>query len=109
MYRKDYRYCLGFEDIDLIRYNIVNGKVQNMGPFIANGKFDSPSWFVIQAALFIDYFKVSVSPDFSEVVHLKRISDKRNEYIHSKKNSFDPAEIKLIIEALSNACKQIKE
>jgi DNA-binding NarL/FixJ family response regulator len=109
IYKKDYRYYLGFEDIDLIRYNVSGGTVVSNGPFIANGRLDSPSWFVIQAALFIDYFKVSVSPDFSEVVNLRRISDKRNDYIHSTKKSFDPAEVKLIIEALSNACKQIKE
>lgn len=109
IYKKDYRYYLGFEDIDLLRYNVSGGIVGSDGPFIANGRFDSPSWFVIQAALFIDYFKVSVSPDFSEVVNLKRISDKRNDYIHSTKKSFDSAEVKLIIEALNNACKQIKE
>ena len=109
IYKKDYRYYLGFEDIDLIRYNVSGGKVKSNGPFIAKNRLDSPSWFVIQAALFIDYFKVSVSPDFSEVVHLKRISELRNDYIHSTKKSFDPAEVKLIIEALSNACKQIKE
>jgi CheY-like chemotaxis protein len=109
IYKKDYRYYLGFEDIDLIRYSVSGGTVESNGPFIANGKFDSPSWFALQAALFIDYFKVSVSPYFSDVVNLKRISDKRNDYIHSTKKSFDPAEIKLIIEALNNACKQIKE
>ncbi len=109
IYKRDYRYYLGFDDIDLIRYNVSGGTVESNGPFVAKGRFDSPSWFVIQAALIIDYFKVSVSPDFSEVVHLKRISDKRNDYIHSTKKMFDPSEVKLIIEALSNACKQIKE
>lgn len=109
IYKKDYRYYLGVEDIDLIRYNVSGGTVESNGPFIANGRFDSPSWFVTQAALFIDYFKVSASPDFSEVVNLKRIADERNDYIHSEKKSFDPAEVKLIIEALNNACKQIKE
>ena len=59
--------------------------------------------------LFIDYFKVSVSPDFSEVINLKRIADKRNDYIHSTKKSFDTNEVKLILQALSNACKLIKE
>ncbi len=109
-FNKDYRYYLGFEEELLISYAVNNSKNEVIpnGEFIAKNKFDSPSWFVTLAGLFIHYFEVS-KPPFSEVVKLKRIADKRNSYIHSDKKSFDINELRLIFDTLKQACATIKE
>jgi DNA-binding NarL/FixJ family response regulator len=109
-FNKDYRYYLGFEEELLISYAVNNStnEVTSNGEFVAKNKFDSPSWFVTLAGLFIHYFEVS-KPPFSEVVKLKRIADKRNSYIHSDKKYFDINELRLIFDALKQACASIKE
>ncbi len=94
----------------LISYTVNNftNEVTRNEEFVAKNKFDSPSWFVTLAGLFIHYFEVS-KPPFSEVVKLKRIADKRNSYIHSDKKHFDINELRLIFDALKQACASIKE
>ena len=106
----DYRYYIGFEEIELNRFSIsLNlNNVEKQGGFIRNNLNDQPSWFNTIAALFIDYFEVSLSP-FNDVIKLKRIANKRNEYIHGDKLSFDKNELLMIIEALDLSTKKIKE
>jgi CheY-like chemotaxis protein len=106
----DYRYYLGFEGIELNRFSIsLNfNNIENQGCFVRNNLNDKPSWFNTISALFIDYFEVSLTP-FNDVIKLKRIANKRNEYIHGDKLSFDKNELLMIIEALDLATKKIKE
>ena len=106
----DYRYYIGFEEIELNRFSIsLNlNNIENQGGFVRNNLNDQPSWFNTIAALFIDYFEVSLSP-FNDVIKLKRIANKRNEYIHGDKLSFDKNELLMIIEALDLSTKKIKE
>jgi CheY-like chemotaxis protein len=108
--RSDYRYYLGFEETQLRRFYITanQNSVENEGGFIRNNMDDQPSWFNTIAALFIDYFEVSEMP-YNEVIKLKRISKKRNEYIHGDKLFFDQNEILMIINILVLATKKIKE
>lgn len=108
-FKKDYRYYLGFDEQDLIRYEIVSNRVISKGSFIANNKFDTPSWFITSAALFIDYFKVSTILDTVEILNLKKIAQIRNDYIHSDKKHFGSNELKLIFSSLYKACENIRE
>lgn len=108
--KSDYRYYLGFEEIQLRRFYITANQdiVNNEGSFIRNNSDDQPSWFNTIAALFIDYFEVSETP-YHEVIKLKRISKKRNEYIHGDKLFFDQNEILMIMNTLVLATEKIKE
>lgn len=108
-FKKDYRYYLGFDEQELIRYAIASKRIISNGPFIANSKFDTPSWFITSAALFIDYFKISTILDNIEIVNLKIIAQERNDYIHSDKKHFESNELKLIFDSLYKACKSIRE
>lgn len=106
---RDYRYYLGYENIPLRRYSINQELVMDEGVFVANNKYDSPSWFITIAALFIDYFGISRTGKDEMIINLSEIKDKRNGYIHSTKASFEIYELELITEAVYLSCKNIKE
>jgi len=106
----DFRFYLGYDRKVMKRYSVNwnTGRVRENGEFMLEPGERKSSWFNTMAALFADYFSVSKDPH-PHLVSLSDISRWRNGYIHEGRGSFSPAELELIMEMMSLACKQIKE
>lgn len=95
----NYKLVLGFEEVEMNRYNFNNGLVNN-GPFIRNNTNDNPSFFHSITAILIDYFEVADSEN-NVIEKIYEIKESRNDYIHNDKSNFDTSELIDII----NICK----
>lgn len=109
IYKNDYRYYIGVDEVIFCRYEVSGKILNNKGPWLANSKFDSPSWFNTLAALFVDYFGIRDAENNFEITGLKKISEMRNNYIHSIKELFSVSEVELIMNAIHCACMKIRE
>ncbi|MEM5540376.1 response regulator [Olleya sp. AS48] len=104
----DYNFILGIEEIEMNRYKFFQGEVINEGQFNRINRNDNPSWFQTLTGILIDYFSVSKNDD-REIINLNKIKDKRNYYIHGKKQSFDQNELLMIIDLMIIITKKMKE
>ncbi len=106
----DYRFYLGHDELQLKRYKFSGNfaSITHQEEFVRNNSNDSPSWFITMAGLFIDYFGVS-HPPHDAVARLKKISEKRNDYIHGDKLFFEPTELVMILSILELGTKNVKE
>ncbi len=104
----NYNFILGIEQIEMNRYRFSQGTALNQGQFIRNNRNDNPSWFQTLASILIDYFFVCEIDDRA-IFNLNKIKNKRNDYIHGKKKSFDQNELLLIIDLLIKITKEMKE
>lgn len=108
--QKEYRYSLGQPEDNLNRYsyNKHNFNIELKNEFIRNGQSDSPSFFCTLTGIIVDYFELC---DFEDnlIVKLAKITQKRNDFIHSQKEHFDKNELKIIIEIMENITKEMKE
>lgn len=101
LHQVDNHFVLGVEEIEMNRYRYFAGQIANEGKFIRNNINDSPSWFNTLTGILIDYF---YTPENDKVIKdLNKIKEKRNEYIHGHKSSFDRNELLLIL----NICELI--
>jgi CheY-like chemotaxis protein len=108
-FESDQSYYLGIDQTELNRYYVLKGELFTDGKFVPKDSWDTPSWFCSISALLIDYFKIATEPGFKEIYCLDRVAKKRNNYIHSDKNSFDINEVKMIFNLLMISCKNIRE
>jgi hypothetical protein len=60
------------------------------------------------SGLFIDYFSIC-DINGEEIINLQKVKEKRNNYIHGTKNSFDHNELFIILNLMVNATERIKE
>ena len=108
--QKEYRYSLGQLEDNLNRYsyNKHNFNIELKNEFIRNGQSDSPSFFCTLTGIIVDYFELC---DFEDnlIVKLAKITQKRNDFIHSQKEHFDQNELNKIIEIMENITKEMKE
>jgi CheY-like chemotaxis protein len=100
----DYKLVLGFEEVEMNRYNFNNGLVNN-GQFIRISINDNPSFFHSVTALLIDYFKIINSNNNIILKKIYEIKEARNDYIHGDKSNFNVIELIDII----NICKTITD
>jgi CheY-like chemotaxis protein len=107
--KKDYAFYLGLDLEILKRYSVTSNKLSAGEMFVPNDRNDRPSWFTVQAALFLDYFRISSPSSYQDVLNLKSIADKRNEFVHDKKTGFSIEDLGMIIDLLYKACGGIKE
>lgn len=108
LYELDRQFVLGIDEIEMNRYFIRYGKFENGGKFLRLNLNDDPSWFNVLAGLFIDYFSISKVND-REISDLDRIKNKRNEYIHNSKSSFDSNELLMILSLCEKITSRMRE
>lgn len=87
---------MGVDGIEINRYKIEWGEIINDGKFSRNNSNDNPSWFNCITALCIDYLGIAQLGD-KMIEKINKIKDKRNDYIHGDKKSFDQNELLMIL------------
>lgn len=106
----DYRYYIGLQDIDVIRYSYDKNRflISNNGKFCPKNINDKPSFFCSLTAIIVDYLELC---DFKDdvIVKLAKITEKRNNFIHGRKQHFDQNEIQILLEIMEKISKKIKE
>ena len=106
----DYRYYIGLQDIDVIRYSYDKNRflISNNGQFCPKSINDKPSFFCSLTAIIVDYLELC---DFKDdvIVKLAKITEKRNNFIHGTKQHFNQNEIQILLEIMEKISKKIKE
>ena len=106
----DCRYYLGYDDIDLMRYDINNIEVSKGVPFVPQEHYEKPGIFHVYVGLLKDYFHISNEFDSNRyIIKCHSIRDLRNNYFHGDKKHFEVKELEIIIDLLLPLTNNIRE